>query len=60
VVITCGYLSPGVASEAAFALKTKRPLILLAPDPDAEAFFGGAQIARSPEEAIELVRKIVG
>ena len=60
VVITCGHLTPGVTSEAALALKSGRPLILLSPNPEAEAFFRDAQIARSPEEAIELVRRIVG
>jgi uncharacterized protein (TIGR00725 family) len=60
VVITCGTLSPGTTIEAAFAVKTGRPLILLNPNAEAEAFFKNALVARSPEEAIRLAQKLVG
>jgi len=60
VVITCGNLSPGTTIEAAFAVKTGRPLILLNPNAEAEAFFKSARVARSPEEAIRLAQKFVG
>jgi uncharacterized protein (TIGR00725 family) len=59
VVITCGNLSPGTTIEAAFAVKTGRPLILLNPNPEAQAFFKSALVARSPEEAIRLAQKFV-
>ncbi len=60
VVIACGDLSPGTTIEAAFAMKLGRPLILLAPNAEAETFFRGAKFARSPEEAIDLVKRILG
>lgn len=56
VVITCGNVSPGTTIEAAFAVKLGKPLILLMPNAEAEAFFRTALVARTPEEAIRLVR----
>ena len=56
VVITCGTLSPGTTIEAAFAVKLGKPLILLMPNAEAEAFFRSALVARTPEEAIRLAR----
>jgi uncharacterized protein (TIGR00725 family) len=60
VVVACGAGGPGTASEAALALKLGRPLILLAPSPEAEAFFrslGGALfVAQQPEEVCELIQ----
>lgn len=58
VVITCGNLSPGTTIEAAFAIKTGRPLILLAPNAEAEAFFKTALVARTPEEAIRIAKRL--
>jgi uncharacterized protein (TIGR00725 family) len=64
VVVVCGVGGPGTASEAALALKVGRPLILLAPAPEAEAFFrslGGALfVARKAREVIDLVRANAG
>jgi uncharacterized protein (TIGR00725 family) len=63
VVITCGTLTPGTLSEAALALKVSRPLVLLAPNPEAEAFFSSlgepVSIVQSPEEAIARVKRIL-
>ena len=57
VVIACGAGGAGTASEVALALKSGRPVVLLAPEPEAEAFFrslGGAlAVAGSPEQALE-------
>jgi uncharacterized protein (TIGR00725 family) len=59
VVVACGEGGPGTASEAALALKMGRPLILLAPSPEAEAFFrslGGAVfVARDPDEVPAII-----
>jgi uncharacterized protein (TIGR00725 family) len=60
VVITCGTLSPGATIEAAFAVKLGKPLILLVPNAEAEAFFRSAHVARTPEEAIRLAQKFIG
>jgi len=60
VVVVCGVGGPGTASEAALALKVGRPLILLAPAPEAEAFFrslgGTLFVAHEAREVIDLVR----
>jgi len=60
VVVACGISGAGTASEAALALKTRTPLILLAPAPEAETFFRSLDqnvlVARDPREVIELVR----
>src|SRR5262245_48134842 len=39
VVVACGVEGPGTASEVALALRAERPVILLAPSPEAAAFF---------------------
>ena len=61
VVITCGRLSAGTASEAALAVRTGRPLILLGANPDAIAFFASLDASvsavRTPEEAVAEVRR---
>ena len=56
-VITCGFINPGTAIEAALAIKNRRPLILLRPNSEAEAFFRGALVARTAEEAVGFVRR---
>ena len=64
VVVVCGEGGAGTASEAALALKTGKPLVLLAPTKEAEAFFrsldGNVHVVRDAREAIELVRKLLG
>ena len=59
VVVACGTSSAGTASEVALALKTQRPVILLAPTLVAAAYFASLDaqlpIATSPEQAIELI-----
>jgi uncharacterized protein (TIGR00725 family) len=61
VVVACGVEGPGTASEVALALRLARPTVLLAPSPEAAAFFrtidpaGVLHEAGSPEEAVELI-----
>jgi uncharacterized protein (TIGR00725 family) len=57
VVVACGRGGAGTASEAALALKAGRPLVLLAPAPEAAAFFsrlGRVSVAASAAEALDL------
>jgi uncharacterized protein (TIGR00725 family) len=61
VVVTCGTLGAGTASEAALALKSGRPLVMLAPERAAAEFFvglgkGAVAVAATVEEAIGFVR----
>lgn len=60
VVVAYGEGGPGTASEAALALKLGRPLVLLAPSPEAEVFFrslgGTLFVARDAEEACAWIR----
>ena len=60
IVVACGVSGAGTASEAALALKTGKPLILLAPTPEAEAFFrtldDAVLVAHDPREAIDRAR----
>jgi uncharacterized protein (TIGR00725 family) len=57
VVVTVGTGGPGTASEVAIAIRAKKPLVLLAPPPEAEAFFRtldpGLRVAATPEDAVE-------
>jgi uncharacterized protein (TIGR00725 family) len=61
VVVTCGALGAGTASEAALALKSGRRLVMLAPQPTAANFFVGlgdsVEVAATPAEAIALIEK---
>jgi hypothetical protein len=62
VVCVCG-MSPGTASEVAFALKTGRPTILVAPEATSEHFWRAfdsewLHVVRTVEEAIELMGRI--
>jgi len=63
VVIACG-MGAGTASEVALALKGGKNVILLTESDEAQRFFKGlrpdlVQIAGSPEEAIELTKKLL-
>lgn len=61
VVVACGAGGAGTASEAALAIKTGRPLVLLAPVSEAEAFFSGlgpVHVAKSPAEAIAAAERL--
>ena len=66
VVVACGVEGPGTASEVALALKAGRPLVLLAPSPEASAFFrglrGGGVLHEvpSPEAVIALIDQHLG
>ena len=63
VVVVCGQGGPGTASEAALALKSHRPLVLLRASPEAKAFFstlGTVHFADSADDVLELVRKLTG
>jgi uncharacterized protein (TIGR00725 family) len=59
VVVACGGGGPGTASEAALALKSGKPLILLAPSAEASAFFlgldPGVRVAASAAEVITII-----
>jgi uncharacterized protein (TIGR00725 family) len=63
VVITCGSLNPGTTSEAAFALKLGKPLVLLAPPPEAVAFFltltSRLVIVSTPQQAVRAARDLL-
>jgi hypothetical protein len=57
---------PGTASEVALSLRLARPTILLAPSPEAAAFFRTIDPGRvlheagSPEEAVDLIEHRLG
>jgi nucleoside 2-deoxyribosyltransferase len=62
VVVACGVEGPGTASEVALALKSGKPVVLLAADDTALRFFermasGRIQAAAEVPEVIEAVRK---
>jgi uncharacterized protein (TIGR00725 family) len=64
VIFVCG-MSPGTASEVAFALKTERPVILVAPADDTWQFWRSldrrlVQRADTPLAAITAARSLVG
>src|SRR5262249_959135 len=61
VVVVCGRGGAGTASEAALALKSNRPLVMLRASPEAKAFFstlGTVNFAETASEALALVRKL--
>ena len=66
VVVACGVEGPGTASEVALALRLDRPTILLAPSPEAAAFFRSIQGAGrlyqvdTPAAAVELIERGLG
>jgi uncharacterized protein (TIGR00725 family) len=62
VVIACGRLGPGTASEVALSLKAGKPVVLLAGTDTEYAFFRGlGPISRvgTPAEAIASVRTLL-
>jgi uncharacterized protein (TIGR00725 family) len=65
-IVACGVEGPGTASEVAHALKARKPVILLAPDGAALAFFrglpGGNRIleANSVPDAVRLLGTPIG
>jgi hypothetical protein len=61
VVIAVGAGGPGTASEVALALKSGKPVVLLAPTPEAEAFFrslGGVHVVAEAAAAISFAARI--
>ena len=66
VVVACGVEGAGTASEVALALKLARPTVLLAPSPEAAAFFRSIENQASlhevetPEAAVELIEHRLG
>ena len=66
VVVACGVGGAGTASEVALALRLARPTILLAPSPEAAAFFrtleapGSLYEVETPEAAVELIEHRLG
>lgn len=65
IVVACGVEGPGTASEVGLALKSERPVVLLAPSPEAAAFFrqvaGGAplQVVETPEETLRAAEELL-
>lgn len=61
VIITCGALNAGTLTEAALALKLRRPLVLLAPDEAAAAYFrtAGAALAETAAEAVLAAKSLL-
>jgi uncharacterized protein (TIGR00725 family) len=63
VVIACGAGGAGTASEVSLAIKSGKPVVLLAPSEEAVAFFRTldprAAIAATAAEAIDLAARIV-
>jgi uncharacterized protein (TIGR00725 family) len=61
VVVAVGAGSPGTASEAALALKSRRCLVLLAPTAEARAFFlaldPNVPVVSTPEDVIDIARR---
>jgi uncharacterized protein (TIGR00725 family) len=61
VVVCCGTGGPGTASEVALALKSRKPVVLLAVPPAARAYFttlgGEVRYAQSVDEAIPSIRE---
>jgi uncharacterized protein (TIGR00725 family) len=66
VIVACGVGGAGTASEVALALRLARPTILLAPSPEAAAFFrtleapGSLYEVETPEAAVELIEHRLG
>jgi uncharacterized protein (TIGR00725 family) len=64
VVVVCGTPGAGTASEAALAIKNRKPVILLALPSEAQAFFAALRPSISttgePSDAIELIRAHLG
>jgi uncharacterized protein (TIGR00725 family) len=61
-VVACGGGGPGTASEAALALKTGKPLVLLAPPDEARIFFTSLEssvpvaLAATAQEVIDIIK----
>jgi uncharacterized protein (TIGR00725 family) len=66
VVVVCGAGGAGTASEAALALRLARPTVLLAPSPEAAAFYrtldapGALHVVETPEAAVDLIEHRIG
>jgi uncharacterized protein (TIGR00725 family) len=64
LVVTCGAGGAGTASEAALALKVGRPLVLLAPTPEAAAFFRAldpkVEVVDTPEAVMTVAQRVAG
>lgn len=62
-IVVCG-MSAGTAAETSIAIKSRKPVVLLRPDADVQAFFqrlggNGVRVAMTPSEAMEVLRRIV-
>ena len=60
VVVVCGDPGPGTASEAALAIKAKKPVVLLAPTGEARRFFESLSplvtSTDAPQAAVRIIR----
>ena len=65
VVVACGVEGPGTASEVALALRSDKPVLLLAASTEALAFFrqvaGEARLheAETPEDALRVLDELL-
>lgn len=62
-IVVCG-MSAGTAAETSIAIKAHKPLVLLRPDADVQAFFqrlgaDDVRVAMTPKEAMEVLGRIV-
>ncbi len=62
LIIVCESIGSGTASEACLAIKSKKSIILLSPDPTTQTFFENlgkdlVHTVTSPQEAIDLIKK---
>jgi uncharacterized protein (TIGR00725 family) len=60
-VVVCG-MSPGTAAETSLAIRARKPVVLVRPEKDVQAFFerlGDVRVAATPEEAMEMVSQLV-
>jgi len=66
VVVACGVEGPGTASEVALALRLGRPVVLLAAEPAALAFYrllaapGALHEAGTAEQAVAMIEQRLG
>jgi uncharacterized protein (TIGR00725 family) len=63
VVVACGAMGAGTASEIALALKAEKPVILLSPDAESTTLFlklgkGGVRIADTPVQTIATIKAL--
>jgi uncharacterized protein (TIGR00725 family) len=61
-IVVCG-MSPGTAAEVALAIKARKRVVLIRPEPDVQAFYerlggDGLRVAATPEEVMTMLGTI--